>query len=365
MPDVGWTLLLIVLGLIGFAFLAVSRPALIFSVLREAEPEPPAERSAVAPPQTSGIRPRERWEPILNHQPDEVPHLFIYGPTGSGKTVFAQHLIASRDDQIAVLDPKWQVGKWGGAPAHTVDDEGSFAPIDAAAAQLLAEFRQRLRLHKDRQVAASLTVVIDELPDLNDECPNVRKLFLALLRMGRELRMRLVALSTGRGVEDLGLRGRGDARHNLVTVRLGAAATELRPELARLPRPAVVEIRGKAVAIDLGEVRPAISQLPPSRRWQLLNQPELGVSPPSPEIQSALVESLGKALESAEVGSAEAISEVEKAMIRGAVQAGKGKTESLQALKGYSGRRHQLYSAAWEEARSALHLDRPEAAVRG
>jgi hypothetical protein len=29
--------------------------------------------------------------------------------------------------------------------------------------------------------------VIDELPDLNDECPQVRKLFLALLRMGREL----------------------------------------------------------------------------------------------------------------------------------------------------------------------------------
>lgn len=355
MPDVGWPLLLIVLGLIGFALLAASRPALIFGVLREVELELPAERPAVASPQPSAIRPRERWEPILNHRPDEVPHLFVYGPTGSGKTVFAQHLIASRDDQVVVLDPKWQVGKWGGAPAHTVDDEGGFAPIDAAAAQLLAEFRRRLRLHKERQVAVPLTVVIDELPDLNDECPNVRRLFLALLRMGRELRMRLVALSTGRGVEDLGLRGRGDARHNLVTVRLGSAATELRPELARLSRPALVEIRGKAVAIDVAEVRPAIAQLPASRRWHF---PALPETAPFPEKRRPSTEGLGKALESPETGLAEAISEVEKAMIRGAVRAGKGKTESLQALKGYSGRRHQLYSAAWEEARASLQPER-------
>lgn len=354
MPNVGWPLLLIVLGLIGFAILAVSRPDLIFGVLHEreedAEPAPRAHpRAGEQIPAT--IRPRRRWEPVLNHSPDEVPHLFIYGPSGSGKTVFAQHLIASREDSIVVLDPKWQRGKWGDAPTATVDDEGDYAPIDAAAAQLLAEFRWRLSLHKEGRVAPPLTIVIDELPDLNDECPNVRKLFLALLRMGRELRIRLVALSTGRGVEDLGLKGRGDARHNLVTVRLGNAATEVRPDIGHLPRPAVVELRGRAVPLDLKEVGLTIEPLPFERWWLLRPAPKL-------ESRSAELESPGKALERVENDLSETISEVEKAMIRGAVQAGKGKTESLQALKGYSGRRHQLYSAAWDEARSALMVER-------
>lgn len=347
MPDVGWLLLLLVLGLLGFAWLAASRPALIFGVLRADGPE----RSPEGPAAVQGapsLRPRARWEPILNQRPDEVPHLFIYGPSGSGKTVFAQHLVASRAGQVAVLDPKWQVGKWGGAPTATIDDAGGYGPIDAAAMELLGEFRRRLRLHKERRAAAPLTVVIDELPDLNDECPNVRKLFLALLRMGRELNMRLVALSTGRGVEDLGLKGRGDARHNLVTVRLGGAAVELRPELDRQPRPAVVELLGRAVPIDLAEVRPAIAPLPPARHWQP------PAAPPPRENQPPELESPGKALESAETASDEAISAVEQAMIRGAVRAGKGKTESLQAFKGYSGRRHRAYSAAWEAARAEL-----------
>jgi hypothetical protein len=361
MPDVGWPLLLIVLGLIGFAILAVSRPDLMFGVLRERDDdeEPPVRAHPQVGEQIPArMRPRSRWEPILNHRPDEVPHLFIYGPSGSGKTVFAQHLIASRDGQVVVLDPKWQRGKWGGAPTATVDDEGNYTPIDAAASQLLAEFKRRLRLHKDGQLAEPLTVVIDELPDLNDECPNVRKLFLSLLRMGRELQMRLIALSTGRGVEDLGLKGRGDARHNLITVRLGSAATELRPDIGHVPRPAVVVIRSRPVPLDLSEVGPTIVPLPPARHWPFPSVSEPLLATFRAENRRVEAESPGKALESAENDLGEEISEVEKAMICGAVQAGKGKTESLQALKGYSGRRHQLYSAAWDEARAALAVER-------
>ncbi|NTV61910.1 MAG: ATP-binding protein [Oscillochloris sp.] len=350
MPEVGWPLLFIVLGLIGVAIMAASRPQLFFT----REPDKSEEEGlAQQPGEVAALKPRRLWAHLLNAMPDEAPHLFIYGPSGSGKTVLAQHLIAGREGQIVVLDPKWQVGKWGGAPAYSVDDEGSYAPIDVAAGQLLAEFRRRLRLHKHGQTDAPLTVVIDELPDLNDECPQVRKLFLALLRMGRELQMRLVALSTGRGVEDLGLKGRGDARRSLVTLRLGAAAIELRPELAKLARPAVLELRGKAIPLDLGEVRPTISPLPRERAWQ--PAPEIpaptAVALPPAETLAPALETAGKALESAETASGEGVSEVEKVMIRGAVQAGKGKTETLQALKGYSGRRHREYSTVWEAAR--------------
>lgn len=71
----------------------------------------------------------------------------------------------------------------------------------------------------------------------------------------------------------------------------------------------------------------------------------------SPAEHSALpAESPGKALESVEIAISDEISEVEKAMIRGAVAAGKGKSESLQALKGNSGRRHARYAMAWDAA---------------
>ena len=353
MPDVGWPLLFIVLGLIGVVIMAVSQPQLLFA--REpVEAEDPPEAASASRATRTLLKPRRLWAHLLNAMPDEAPHLFIYGPSGSGKTVFAQHLIASRAGQVVVLDPKWQVGKWGGAPAACVDAAGSYAPIDATAAQLLAEFRRRLRLHQQGQTAAPLTVVIDELPDLNDACPNVRALFLALLRMGRELQMRVVALSTGRGVEDLGLKGRGDARRSLVTVRLGGAAVELRPELARLPRPAVLELRGQSIPLDVAEVHPRIALLSPERHWQ----PPATASAALPMATvTSTPESAETAAESAETTPSEGISEVEQAMIRGAVQAGKGKTESLQALKGYSGRRHRAYSAAWEDARVSLHAE--------
>lgn len=77
------------------------------------------------------IRQASSRRPILNHTPDEVPHLFICGP--SGKTVFVQHLIVSRAGQVVVLDPKWQRGKWGGAPAAHWGYAELAEALDAAA----------------------------------------------------------------------------------------------------------------------------------------------------------------------------------------------------------------------------------------
>lgn len=111
-------------------------------------------------------------------------------------------------------------------------------------------------------------------------------------------------------------------------------------------------------AIDLSEVRPPIAQLPASRRWHLSVLYETETVLALPEKQRPVAEGPGKVLESPGNEPGEASSEVEKAMIHGALQVGKGKTESLQALKRYSGRRHQLYSAAWEEARVNLQPER-------
>lgn len=47
-------------------------------------------------------------------------------------------------------------------------------------------------------------------------------------------------------------------QHSLVTVRLGAAVADLRPELARLPHPALVAMRGQVVPLNLSEVSPHV-----------------------------------------------------------------------------------------------------------
>ena len=119
-------------------------------------------------------------------------------------------------------------------------------------------------------------------------------------------------------------------------------------------RPAVLELRGQAIPLDVAEVHPRSALLPPERHWQ----PPATASAALPMATVASTpESAETAAESAETAPSEGISEVEQAMIRGAVQAGKGKTESLQALKGYSGRHHRAYSAAWEDARVSLHAE--------
>jgi hypothetical protein len=68
-----------------------------------------------------------------------------------------------------------------------------------------------------------LTIVLDEAPDLADEVSGTGDLIRKLGQMGRDLKMRMLVLSTSELVGDLGLKGRGRARANYAWVSLQPA----------------------------------------------------------------------------------------------------------------------------------------------
>ncbi|GEM_PF-5821603 len=169
-----------------------------------------------------------RWLHLLNERPDDVPHVLILGPTGSGKTTFAAALLGRRPDLVLVLTPKVKPADWRGSPVVSLDDTGSYAPIARAIAAIEAERRRRLVLLRQGTALDDLTIVLDEAPDLADEVPGTGDLIRKLGQMGRDLRMRMLVLSTSQNVKDLGLEGRGRARENYAWVRLRPALNSQR-----------------------------------------------------------------------------------------------------------------------------------------
>ncbi len=211
------------------------------------------------------------WLMIVNDQPDDAPHVLIVGPSGCGKTTLAQAVAAERNGKVAILDPKWKPGKWGGAPAVPIDDDGGYSEIEQATQLLLAELNSRLVAMKGGQTNFEpLTIIAEELPTLVSECGSAPVLFKQMGRLGRELRIRLIGLSQSERVRSLGIEGEGDAKNNYVIVRLGKTASTVLPALRTLPRPAAMEWHGDQHALDLsGVVELTAQPIPSSRWWQL------------------------------------------------------------------------------------------------
>lgn len=208
------------------------------------------------------------WLDIVNNKPDDAPHALIVGNTGSGKTWLAQALAASRDGQVIILDPKWKPGKWGGAPAISIDDDLSYAAIEQACSDVLDELKQRqVALKSGTDLFTPLTVIVEELPTVLDECPTAPQLFKRLGQLGRELRIRVIGLSQSDRVKTLKLEGEGDARSNYTFIRLGEHAMKVAPAAATMHRAAALEWRGKHLLIDTSKVPTLVQQPIASSRW--------------------------------------------------------------------------------------------------
>lgn len=222
------------------------------------------------------------WLPLA----DQTPHLLIVGETDSGKTTLAQALVSARSGYVTILDPKWTPGKWGGAPVVPIDDDGEYGGIEQALQALIHELQQRLvTLKQGHTDFAPLTIVIEELPTVVDECPTARKVVLRLGQLGRELNMRVLGLSQGYGVEDLGLKGRSDNKANFGTIRLGAAAIKVARDAAQQSRPAVIEYRGNWEILDTRDLPRLAAQRIHPDRWY---EPGLAVDTGAAETPGAL-----------------------------------------------------------------------------
>lgn len=244
MLEAGWLLLLLFLGTCSLIVVAVLWPSFHRAqqtvggsrqTVEEAHAFTTFQTEAALPQEEAPsvsikILPVQGWLKIVNQQPDDAPHTLIIGTSGSGKTTLAQVIISTRAGKMAILDPKWSPGKWGGLPAVPIDDDGTYTQIEQAIKALLAELASRLVLLKQgTQHFSELTIVVEELPTVIDECPSGATLFKQIGRLGRELRIRLVGLSQSERVKSLGIVGEGDAKDNYLLMRLGKTAIALEP----------------------------------------------------------------------------------------------------------------------------------------
>lgn len=217
---------------------------------------PPAERTAPTTPAETlaEVLARLGLDDVLmavNEDVDNLPHLILYGDSGSGKTFLAQLIAGSRPGQLVILDPKrpqgWKGPKWGGLP-YVCRAKGlpegldlreflarSYAPLVAALHSVVAEMVDRYdRQERQREPFEQLTVVLDEARNSVSESPELAELYKKIISIGREVNVRLILLSTTDRVGPLGFAGEGDAMDSLGEIRLGLFAVNVKRELAQL-----------------------------------------------------------------------------------------------------------------------------------
>jgi hypothetical protein len=214
------------------------------------------------PPRVLALR---EWLNLVNHHPDEVPHLFIEGGSGSGKTTLATAILHDRLGPIAIVgvkpDDGWSLDGVGYTYRST--------EREAALKQLLTEVRRRL----DDGDKRGLTIVLDDFTRLASDHSAALDLYKLIADVGRSLRIRLILIARGRQVKGIGASGESDLLDHFVflTVQRGHRAT--------------LEYDEERYPLDTGRVAAIARPLPAARFWQAENVPQ-------PSRESALLSRL-------------------------------------------------------------------------
>jgi hypothetical protein len=115
----------------------------------------------------TGLTPDDEWRKWLL----KAPHLLVAGKTDAGKTTFQTMLLSEyidNGDQVLILDPHWQPGKWFGLPVV----DGIPAILDLLPS-LITELTNRLEEYKRGKLTEEfdrLTILIDEVPAIVAKC---------------------------------------------------------------------------------------------------------------------------------------------------------------------------------------------------
>ncbi len=159
-------------------------------------------------PQVALLRLRQ-WLNLVNNRPDDVPHLFIQGGSGTGKTTFTKAILNDRSDQIAVVGIKPD-DEWGSRYIYRSDER------ETALEQLLKEVNYRLD-HNDK---SGLTIVLDDFTRLASSHTAAVELYKLVADIGRSLRIRLILIARGRLVKAIGAKGESDLHEHFVFISL-------------------------------------------------------------------------------------------------------------------------------------------------
>jgi hypothetical protein len=198
---------------------------------------------------------------------------------------------------------------------------------------------------------------MDEVPSITLHCKRDWEThYPQLVFEGAKANIKTWVLTQSAQVRPLGLEGKGDLRDSLLFLYLGEQALERCPACATQAYPAAIEYRGTIQPIDTSPL-PVYARLPVAEQARWLWQPPAPPRSPIAEDDAGALEQepafpgVGNAetdisaLECSETISDLPFSVPDIARLGALLLAGKRKTEIVQAMPGYSGRKHRIYCA--------------------
>jgi len=234
-------------------------------------------------------------EPPVKRLLDIVwPHLLIVGPTGSGKTTVANHLIdnAEYDAIIYALDPHATQNKNRGLPwsprAQVIGDGREWAIVDAMLVNLLVEMDDRFK--SGRAALQPVYIANDEWLAVKKNCQHANEFFETIGSEAAKVNIHLMIATQAATVDDLGCSAA--VRDNLVELRLDhALKAQNRGELRwgkRRDSIEVVELPGRYRAAFVLRPEPGSPEQGRRVEGSVVRMPEAvtpePIEPPIPEL---------------------------------------------------------------------------------
>lgn len=245
-------------------------------------PTPPARGSqpvmrmaALAPQAKGSLIDHTTWYEQVNDDPSHVPHGFVMGPPGSGKSALMEAFTKGREGQSFIIQPNRQIGEWLNVPVVQCDDDGGYADIKLALQAWMAEFKRRGGAMKTGDPGPWITLVWDEIPLCIHELADMAEdVVFKTISAGRPRKMRLLGGSANHRVGAVGLGGYGDLLDGVAIVHLGAFAVGDCAELEKTSWPTTLLLAGAPRPVMRGPVQMLQARaLNPMRLWEPVSAP--------------------------------------------------------------------------------------------
>jgi len=306
-------------------------------------------------------------------------HLLIIGHSQGGKTTLIHELacrLAAANVTVIVCDPDAAPGLWPGCAVYGYANDLTAIDCALADARVEIERRRELRGTGRQRTFAPLYLVIDEYQDIGraSECPTARPLVENVLRRGGKLNIHLIIGVQDKQVKTMGFEGQGDLRRNFTFIvevradhgghRWATITTPVNEEsTATYEVPPLPDLEGLIEAAPQPRQALTIGSLPVTAGVGISREMPAEAAGTRREMPENDVENLRSAetrfpAAASDFTLSEGVFSLEEIAQMAAMIAcgGKGKTEIVQAMPGYSGRKHKVYAACYDRVRAAVEM---------